>query len=143
MAEMEWELQNAQPAQHTSLPQNELTPPITDPLKRPRPKIGGIELYDNTDRSLYPRFISKLRAKLNINKDATGEAYVCIWYAFSRLTGPAVAQVLPWMDHYAGDTDTVIEQTLKNLLDHLDFNFKVSRSIEHSLSHMTCLISFS
>ena len=124
MAEMERELQNVRPAQRTSPPQNEATPLANDPLRRPRPKIGDIELYDNTDRSLYPQFISKLRAKLNIDKDAIGSAYDRIWYAFSRLTGSAAAQVLPWMDHYAGDMDTVTEQTLKDLLDHLDFNFK-------------------
>jgi len=28
------------------------------------------------------------------------------------------------MDHYAGDMDIITEQTLKDLLDHLDFNFK-------------------
>lgn len=97
---------------------------MTDPLKRPRPKIGDIELYNNTDRSLYPQFISKLRVKLNIDKDAIGNAYDCTWYTFSRLVGSAAAQILPWMDHYTGDVNTVTEQTLKNLLEHLDFNFK-------------------
>lgn len=122
MAEMEQELQNARPTQHTPL-QNELTSAV-DPLKRPRPKIGDVEPYDNTDRSLYPQFMSKLRAKLNIDKEAIGNAYDRTWYIFSRLTGSAAAQVLPWMDHYAGDTNAVTEQTLKNLLDHLDFSFK-------------------
>lgn len=124
MAEMERELQSTRPVQRTSPPRNESTSPATDPLKRPRPKIGDIELYNNTDRSLYPQFISKLRAKLNIDKDAIGNAYDRTWYIFSRLTGSAAAQVLPWMDHYAGDMNTVTEQTLRSLLDHLDFTFK-------------------
>lgn len=124
MAEMERELQNVRPAQRTSPPRSEPTPSTTDSLRRPRPKIGDTEPYDNSDRSLYPQFISKLRAKLNIDKDAIGSAYDRIWYAFSRLTGSAAAQVLPWMDHYAGDMDTVTEQTLKDFLNHLDFNFK-------------------
>lgn len=123
MAEMERELQSTRPTQRTP-PRNEPTTSATDPLKRPRPKIGDIEPYDNTDRSLYPQFISKLRAKLNIDKEAIGNAYDRTWYTFSRLMGSAAAQVLPWMDHYAGDMDIVTEQTLKNLLDHLDFTFK-------------------
>lgn len=93
MAEMEQELQNAQPTQHTPL-QNELTSAI-DPLKHPRPKIGDVELYNNTDWSLYPQFMSKLCAKLNIDKEAIGNAYNCTWYIFSCLTGLAAAQVLP------------------------------------------------
>ena len=124
MAEMERELQSARPVQRTSSPRNGSTSPATDPLKRPRPKIGDIEPYNNTDRSLYPQFISKLRAKLNIDKDAIGNAYDRTWYTYSRLIGSAAAQILPWMDHYAGDVNTVTEQTLKNLLEHLDFNFK-------------------
>lgn len=124
VAEMERELQNTRPSQQTSPHGNERTPPAADALRRPRPKIADVEPYDNTDRSLYPQFTSKLRAKLNIDKDAIGSAYDRIWYAFSRLTGSAAAQVLPWMDHYAGDMDTVTEQTLKNFLDHLDFTFK-------------------
>jgi hypothetical protein len=63
--------------------------------RRPHPKLPDPEPYDGTKRSLYPQFRSKLRAKLQVDALLIGNDYDQMWYAFSRLSGEAAAQILP------------------------------------------------
>jgi hypothetical protein len=102
--------------------------------RRPRPKLPDPEPYDGTKRSLYPQFRSKLRAKLQVDALSIGNDYDRMWYAFSRLSGEAAAQILPWMDKYASDASTLQENALKDMMKQLDFNF-LDRNLQEKAVH--------
>lgn len=97
------------------------TTTVAEPGRRPRPKLPTPDTFDGIDRAFYPTFRSKLRAKLIVDKEALGEPYDRMWYAFGCLTGKAASQVLPWMDRFA-ETNTT-EEGLVNLLAQMDFVF--------------------
>ena len=101
--------------------------PMADPVKRPRPKLTDPEVFDGRNRSLYRPFRSKLRAKLEVDKEALGTAYDRMWYAFGRLTDGAAMQVLPWMERFAKKGAT--ESKLDGMLDQMDFIF-LDRNLE-------------
>lgn len=138
MAGLEHELQNARSAERTPLPESgpiAVTPTTT----RSRPKMPDPEAYDGIEKSLYPPFISLLRAKLNVDRDALGSAYDRTWYAFGRLKGRAALQLLPWMDHFANNPKEVTEGTLTALLGQLDLIFKDKHQQENALRNLNQL----
>ncbi|BCR83610.1 uncharacterized protein ACHE_11012A [Aspergillus chevalieri] len=100
---------------------------MADPVRRPRPKLTDPEVFDGRNRSLYRPFRSKLRAKLEVDKEALGNAYDRMWYAFGRLTDGAAMQVLPWMERFAKKGAT--ESQLDGMLDQMDFIF-LDRNLE-------------
>lgn len=112
-------LAQQQPAQPATV--ETASPPAGDPMRRPRPKLTDPEAFDGQNRSLYRQFRSKLRAKLEVDKEALGNAYDRMWYAFGRLTGEAAMQVLPWMERFAEKGAT--ESKLDGMLDQMDFIF--------------------
>ncbi|KAK9320396.1 hypothetical protein V1517DRAFT_210360 [Lipomyces orientalis] len=49
---------------------------------------------------LFPQFLGKLQAKLEIDTAAIGTGRDHVWYGFSRLDGKAAARVYPWISTY-------------------------------------------
>ena len=84
-------------------------------VKRPRPVLPDPELFDGSLRTQYPQFRAKLLAKLSSDSHALGGASQCLWYGFSRLSGSAATQFLPWMSIHATEgrvNDGTVSQVL-------------------------------
>lgn len=60
-------------------------------------KLGKVQPYDGSDRSLFPQFRTKLEMKLEIDGPIIGSAYDQLWFAFGCLEGAAAARLHPWM----------------------------------------------
>ncbi|KAK9235506.1 hypothetical protein V1525DRAFT_421279 [Lipomyces kononenkoae] len=60
--------------------------------KPARPKLPNPEKFTADDLSLLPQFLRKLRAKLEIDADASGAGKAQVWFCFSRLDGKAAAR---------------------------------------------------
>ncbi|KAK9371574.1 uncharacterized protein V1513DRAFT_428421 [Lipomyces chichibuensis] len=69
-------------------------------LKRPRAKLPDPDKFTGEDLSLFPQFLGKLQAKLEIDADAIGTGKDHVWYSFGRLEGKAAARIFPWMSSY-------------------------------------------
>ncbi|THC87387.1 hypothetical protein EYZ11_013168 [Aspergillus tanneri] len=75
--------------------------PVPTPLppiqQRPRPKLADPERFDGTDLTLFPQFLSQLKAKLLIDEASLGGELEQIWYGYSRLGGKAAARIHAWI----------------------------------------------
>lgn len=84
--------------------------------KRPKHKLKDPEPYDDTDRSLYPQFRSKIEAKLTIDAEAIGDESERVWYGFNLLQGAAAARVHPWIEVYQREpTKFIVTEFLKQM----------------------------
>lgn len=128
-------LAQQQPAQPATV--ETASPLAVDSVKRPWPKLTDPEAFDGQNQSLYCQFQSKLRAKLEVNKEALDNAYDHMWYTFSRLTGKAAMQVLPWMKRFAEKEAT--ESKLNGMLDQMDFIFLDWNLKEKAVRDLTSL----
>ena len=82
------------------------------------------EYFTGTDRALYGPFRAKLTAKLAIDGEALGSEYAKLWYAYGRFQGEAAIHVLPWMNKYASNMETVNEKTLADFFEYVDLVYK-------------------
>jgi hypothetical protein len=102
------------------------TPTIADPQtpqqsstvpQRPRARLPDPTPFSGEDPALYPQFEAKLTAKIEVDKDAIGNNYQLMWYAFSRLEGKAAARVLPWIQaKQETDPNSLTWDTFKSFL---------------------------
>lgn len=90
--------------------------------KRPRPVLPDPEIFNGNQRTLYPQFRAKLKAKLSLDSSALGGASEWLWYAYSRLGGAAATQVLPWINIHTTDVP-VTHSTVNDFFAHLDSVF--------------------
>ncbi|KAK9368506.1 hypothetical protein V1509DRAFT_646651 [Lipomyces kononenkoae] len=75
--------------------------------KRPRAKLPDPEKFTGSDLSLFPQFLGKLQAKLEIDADAIGVEKDHVWYCFGRLEGSSAARIFPWMSAYKGSRQSL------------------------------------
>jgi hypothetical protein len=64
---------------------------------------------------LFPQFLGKLEAKLEIDTLAIGEEKDRVWYGFSRLEGKAAARIFPWMSTYKDTADLTLGKFFQQL----------------------------
>ena len=81
------------------------------------------DIFDGSDRALYPEFRSKLDAKLTLDQAALGSHREMLWYAYYHLSGAAAGQILPWMKTYAKLDESITKKQIDAFFDHLDFTF--------------------
>ncbi|KAK9364306.1 hypothetical protein V1509DRAFT_185678, partial [Lipomyces kononenkoae] len=84
-------------------------------LKRPRAKLPDADKFTAEDLSLFPQFLGKLQAKLEIDADAIGTGKDHVWYSFGRLEGKAAARIFPWMTAYKDTPGFTLENLYKQL----------------------------
>ncbi|KAK9233708.1 hypothetical protein V1525DRAFT_157001 [Lipomyces kononenkoae] len=92
-----------------------IEPLMNDTTKRPRAKLPDPEKFTGDDLSLFPQFLGKLQAKLEIDADAIGFEKDHVWYGFSRLEGKSAARIFPWMSAYKGSAEFSLENFYKQL----------------------------
>ena len=99
--------------------ENKLLKGQADDRKLPKAKLPDPEKFSGKDSALFPQFLSKLKAKLNIDGKTIGKESNQIWYAFDRLEGTAAARIHPWMSNYEDSSDF----TKKNFIAQLETAF--------------------
>jgi hypothetical protein len=95
---------------------------MEDLVRRPKPVLPDVEIYNGTDKAAYQTFCSKLQAKLMLNQATISSYHRCMWYAFSRLKGNAAAALAPWMDQYRNNL-TAMQATLNSMYNQLNLMF--------------------
>ena len=116
------------------------SPAIPDRFqKRPRPVLPDPEPFSG-NRPMYQQFKTKLLAKLSVDREALGGPEERLWYSFGRLSGPAAAQVLPWVSiHAESGKARVDDRTVHEFFEHLDSVFLDKELQEKALADLNSL----
>ena len=107
--------------------------------RRPRPALPDPEAFDGHDRAYYPQFKAKLQAKLAVDNQALGGPNEQLWYAYSRLNGPAAVHILPWMTTRAPKGALVTNAVVEGFFEHMDFTFLDKDLQEKALAGLSSL----
>ncbi|KAK9323108.1 hypothetical protein V1517DRAFT_373280 [Lipomyces orientalis] len=105
-------------------------------VKRPRPKLPDPDKFTAEDLSLFPQFLGKLQAKLEIDAAAIGAGRDHVWYCFSRLDGKAAARIYPWISAYK---DSVHEFTVERFFAQLAVAFEDPARKDKALNRLNTL----
>lgn len=107
----------------------------TQASRRPRPKLPDPERFDGSDLTLFPQFLSQLKAKLRLDQEAIGGEIELLWYGFNRLGGKAAARIHPWI----AATEPTPDFTLEKFYDRLCVAFLDSTLQEQALARLNTL----
>ena len=107
-----------------------------DAHQRPRQILPEPEVFKG-DTASYQNFKHLLKAKLYVDRHASGGPYECIWYADGQLSGNAASHILPWMISNVDSPTAVKDDTVTKLFERLDFNYmdkELQRKAMYNLS---------
>ncbi|KAK9364578.1 hypothetical protein V1509DRAFT_667903 [Lipomyces kononenkoae] len=104
--------------------------------KRPRAKLPDPEKFTGEDLSLFPQFLGKLQAKLEIDAAAIGTGRDHVWYGFSRLDGKAAARLYPWTSTYK---DSATNFTVESFYMQLSIAFEDQAQRDKALNRLNTL----